>query len=80
MKILLFSLSSYYYFYYFYYCPYYCYHYYHFDHYYHYYHRIAPSVTRNSPMKPLVPGRPELAMANSMKNAANTGILLTTPP
>ena len=29
---------------------------------------------------PLVPGNPELAMANNMKNAANTGILLATPP
>ena len=40
----------------------------------------APSTTMNSPTKPLVPGRPALAMANSMKKAANLGILFTTPP
>ncbi len=34
----------------------------------------------NSPTKPLVAGRPALAIANSMKNAANFGIVLTTPP
>jgi hypothetical protein len=34
----------------------------------------------NSPTKPLVPAGPALAIANSMKNAANTGIVLTTPP
>ena len=41
---------------------------------------IAPNMTMNSPTKPLVPGKPLLAMANSMKKAANTGIVLTTPP
>ncbi len=34
----------------------------------------------NSPTKPEVPGRPELAIANSTTNAANHGITLTTPP
>ncbi len=37
-------------------------------------------ITRNSPTKPDVPGNPELAMANSTKNAAKTGIRLVTPP
>ena len=41
---------------------------------------IAPNVTRNSPTKPLVPGRPELAIANNMKKDANTGMVFTTPP
>ncbi len=40
----------------------------------------APRITMNSPTNPLVAGRPALAMANSMKNAANFGIVLTTPP
>ena len=40
---------------------------------------IAPITTMNSPTKPLVPGRPEFAIANSMKKAANTGIVFTTP-
>ena len=34
----------------------------------------------NSPTKPLVPGRPQLAIAKSTKNAANFGIVFTTPP
>ena len=34
----------------------------------------------NSPTNPLVPGRPELAMPNRMKNAPNQGIVLMTPP
>ena len=34
----------------------------------------------NSPTKPLVPGRPELAIANNTKNTANHGITLATPP
>ena len=34
----------------------------------------------NSPTKPLVPGRPQLAIENSTKNAANHGIVLATPP
>ena len=41
---------------------------------------MVPMTTRNSPTNPLVPGKPELAIANNMKKAANTGILLTTPP
>ena len=40
----------------------------------------AASITMNSPTKPLVAGSPELAMANSMKNAAKMGMVLTTPP
>jgi len=41
---------------------------------------IVPRITRNSPTNPLVPGKPELAIANSTKKAANTGIRFTTPP
>ena len=37
-------------------------------------------ITRNSPMKPEVPGRPELASANSTISAANLGMTLITPP
>jgi hypothetical protein len=37
-------------------------------------------ITMNSPTKPDVPGKPELAMANSTKNVANHGITFTTPP
>jgi hypothetical protein len=37
-------------------------------------------MTMNSPTKPEVAGRPALAMANSMKKAANFGIVFTTPP
>ena len=41
---------------------------------------IAPMITRNSPTKPLVPGRPALAMAKSMVKEANFGMVFTTPP
>ena len=41
---------------------------------------IAPMMTRNSPTNPLVAGRPQLAIANSIMNAANFGIVFTTPP
>ncbi|MND03333.1 hypothetical protein D3C83_231040 [compost metagenome] len=41
---------------------------------------IVPRMTMNSPTNPLVPGSPELAIAKRTKNAANTGILLATPP
>jgi hypothetical protein len=41
---------------------------------------MVPRITMNSPMKPLVPGSPELAMAKSTKKAANTGMRLATPP
>ena len=34
----------------------------------------------NSPTNPLVPGRPQFAIANSTKNVANHGITFTTPP
>ena len=34
----------------------------------------------NSPTKPEVAGRPAFAIANSIMNAANFGIVLTTPP
>jgi hypothetical protein len=37
-------------------------------------------ITRNSPTKPEVPGRPEFASANNTKNAANFGMVLITPP
>ena len=37
-------------------------------------------ITRNSPTKPEVPGSPVLASANSTMKAANTGMVLTTPP
>jgi hypothetical protein len=37
-------------------------------------------ITRNSPTKPDVPGRPAFAIAKSIMNAANLGIVLTTPP
>jgi hypothetical protein len=40
----------------------------------------APRITMNSPTKPLVPGSPEFAIANSMNRAANTGMVLATPP
>ncbi|MNS66001.1 hypothetical protein D3C72_991950 [compost metagenome] len=40
----------------------------------------AARMTMNSPTKPLVPGRPALAMKNSMAKVANHGITLTTPP
>ncbi len=41
---------------------------------------IAPTMTMNSPTKPLVAGSPQLAMANSIMNDANLGMVLTTPP
>ena len=41
---------------------------------------IAPRITRNSPTKPLVAGRPLFAMANSIIRLANFGIVFTTPP
>jgi hypothetical protein len=41
---------------------------------------MAPMMTMNSPTKPLVAGRPQLAMAKSIVNAANLGMLFTTPP
>ena len=34
----------------------------------------------NSPTNPDVAGSPALAIANSIMNAANFGIVLTTPP
>ena len=34
----------------------------------------------NSPTKPEVAGRPQLAIEKKMNSAANFGILLTTPP
>ena len=37
-------------------------------------------ITRNSPTNPEVPGRPVLASANSTMKAANTGMVLITPP
>ena len=37
-------------------------------------------ITMNSPTKPLVAGRPLLAIENRMKNVAKRGITLTTPP
>ncbi len=37
-------------------------------------------ITRNSPTKPDVPGRPVFASANSTMNAPNFGIVLITPP
>ena len=37
-------------------------------------------MTRNSPTKPDVAGRPALAIENSIMNAANLGIVLATPP
>ncbi len=37
-------------------------------------------MTMNSPTKPLVPGSPQLAMANSIISAANFGMVFTTPP
>jgi len=40
----------------------------------------VPRMTIHSPMKPLVPGRPLLAMAKKTAKAANRGIVLTTPP
>ncbi|KAG1301904.1 hypothetical protein G6F62_015922 [Rhizopus arrhizus] len=40
----------------------------------------APMITMNSPTKPLVAGRPLLAIENRMKNVAKRGITLTTPP
>ncbi|MNC96121.1 hypothetical protein D3C83_134090 [compost metagenome] len=41
---------------------------------------IAPMITMNSPTKPLVAGRPQLAIANSIIREANFGIVFTTPP
>ncbi len=41
---------------------------------------IAPMITRNSPTKPLVAGRPQFAIANSIMSAANFGMVFTTPP
>ena len=41
---------------------------------------IEAMMTMNSPTKPLVPGNPELAMANSMKKAAKAGMRCATPP
>src|SRR5487761_600285 len=40
----------------------------------------AARITRNSPTNPEVPGNPAFAIANSIMNAANFGIVLTTPP
>ena len=42
--------------------------------------RKLDRITRNSPTKPDVPGRPALAIANSTAKAAKTGMVLTTPP
>ena len=41
---------------------------------------IAPRITMNSPTKPDVAGRPELAIANNTAKNANLGIVFTTPP
>jgi hypothetical protein len=41
---------------------------------------MAPMMTMNSPTKPLVAGRPALAMAKSIISAANLGMVFTTPP
>ena len=40
----------------------------------------APISDRNSPTKPLVPGRPTEASMNTMNTAAYFGMLLTRPP
>ena len=40
----------------------------------------VPRMTIHSPMNPAVPGRPQLAIANSTAKAANLGMVLTTPP
>ena len=40
----------------------------------------AARITRNSPTNPDVAGSPELAIANSIMNAANLGMVFTTPP
>src|SRR6185312_4680718 len=40
----------------------------------------ADRITMNSPTKPDVNGRPQLAIANSTQNAANHGITLASPP
>ena len=41
---------------------------------------MVASMTSHSPTKPLVPGKPEFAMANNMNSAANTGMRWATPP
>ena len=40
----------------------------------------VPVMTMNSPMNPLVPGRPTLASVATTKRAAYTGIGLASPP
>ncbi|KJU83643.1 hypothetical protein MBAV_004163 [Candidatus Magnetobacterium bavaricum] len=40
----------------------------------------APSRMRNSPMKPLVPGRPMEANVKTMNRAENIGITPASPP
>ena len=40
----------------------------------------VPSSTRNSPMKPLVPGTAMLEKVMIRNSAANTGMLRATPP
>ena len=40
----------------------------------------VPRITIHSPTNPAVPGRPQLAIANSTAKAANFGIVLATPP
>ncbi len=42
--------------------------------------RKAPSMVRNSPTKPPVPGSPTLAKVNTMKQAAYIGMRTTSPP
>ena len=37
-------------------------------------------MVKNSPTKPLVPGKPILARVKTIKNKANFGITETTPP
>src|SRR4029079_8807894 len=39
----------------------------------------AARITMNSPTNPLVPGKPALAIANSIASAAKRGIVLTNP-
>jgi hypothetical protein len=41
---------------------------------------MAARITMNSPTNPLVPGVPALAIAKSIAEAANFGMVLTTPP
>ena len=42
--------------------------------------RIAPIITSSSPTKEPVPGRPILAMVNSIASVASTGMRAAVPP